>query len=229
MPNNGRLTQCPFYRDEKNLSISCEDTFRRFRWPAQKKRWLDTYCDDAWKDCPHAKKLAELYEGEDMSDTKKLAHELSAKDKELRKVSAMLGKSQKREKEKDEKIRRLQRERNALETLYLKARGQVKELEGKTARLLEEFNGLSEIYEVRFAYLMSKQEGGVLKESDVAKWIAENEFAFTAEEFAEDKETGKQTVETWKVTVRKKDEHKPGGPAAENEEAGGSENQSAES
>ena len=220
MPNNGRLTLCPFYRDEKNLSVSCEDTFRRFRWPAQKKRWLDTYCDADWKECPHAKKLMELYEGEDMSETKRLAHELSAKDKELRKISVMLGKSQKREQEKDEKIRRLQRERNALESLYIKAREQVKELEGKTARLLEEFNGLSEIYEVRFAYLMSKQEGGVLKESDVAKWIAENEFAFTAEEFAEDKETGKQTVETWKVTVRKKDEHKPGRPAGEIEETG---------
>ena len=155
-----------------------------------------------------------------MSETKRLAHELSAKDKELRKISVMLGKSQKREQEKDEKIRRLQRERNALESLYIKAREQVKELEGKTARLLEEFNGLSEIYEVRFAYLMSKQEGGVLKESDVAKWIAENEFAFTAEEFAEDKETGKQTVETWKVTVRKKDEHESGRPAGEIEETG---------
>ncbi|MDD6476424.1 MAG: hypothetical protein PUF69_01610 [Eubacteriales bacterium] len=38
-----------------------------------------------------------------MSDKKKLAHELSAKDKELRKVSAMLGKSQKREKTSYEK------------------------------------------------------------------------------------------------------------------------------
>ena len=60
----------------------------------------------------------------------------------------------------------------------------------------------------------------MLKESDVAKWIAENEFAFTAEEFAEDKETGKQTVETWKVTVRKKDEHESGRPAGEIEETG---------
>ena len=45
MPNNGRITLCPYYRDEKNLSISCEDVFRRFRWKKQKTNWMDTYCD----------------------------------------------------------------------------------------------------------------------------------------------------------------------------------------
>jgi predicted RNase H-like nuclease (RuvC/YqgF family) len=221
MPNNGRYTLCPFYRDEKNLSISCEDTFRRFRWKAQKKRWLDGYCDKDWKSCPYAQELEKLYEGEDMSETKKLAHELKAKDRELRKTAAMLGKSEKREQSKDEQIRQLRRERNALEKLYIKARQKQIETEKKLDRLRQEFSGLSEIYEVRFAYLMAEFAGGVLKESEVAKWIAENEFALTADEFAGDGE--RKTVETWKVTVRKI-EHEDRGPAGETEAAGRAKN-----
>ena len=140
MPNNGRITLCPYYRDEKNLSISCEDTFRRFRWPAQKKRHLDTYCDKNWQACPHAKRLTELYssmEGEDMnSKIKKLQHENEELKKELRKEVSMLGKSQKREQEKDELIRKLRHEKGVAEKLYFKERDRNRKHEGQEERFI---------------------------------------------------------------------------------------------
>ena len=106
MPNNGRVTLCPYYRDEKNLSISCEDTFHRFRWAAQKRRHMDTFCDKDWKSCPYAQEIGAMYEkGDYMDEVKRAAFELEATKKELRKTATMLGKAQKREKEKDEKIR----------------------------------------------------------------------------------------------------------------------------
>jgi len=86
MPNNGRIAVCPYYRDEKNLSISCEDTYRRFRWPVQKSRWMDAYCDKGWEGCPFAQALNRLYErmGEGSMDGRELEmeHRLKASERE---------------------------------------------------------------------------------------------------------------------------------------------------
>ena len=211
MPNNGRITLCPYYRDEKNLSISCEDTYRRFRWPAQKIRWLDTYCDKNWQECPYARELNAVYErtGGEMNEKDRIEHELRAKDKELRKVSAMMGKMEKREKEKDEKIRRLQRERGALEKLYIKARKQSAELEEKLEKVRKELEDLSLIYETRFAYLMDKA-GGRLDEGELREWLAKYEFAIQACEVAKNEVTGRNVVATWELVkkeISKEEEH----------------------
>lgn len=214
MPNNGRTTLCPYYRDEKNLSISCEDTYRRFRWPAQKKRWLDTYCDKAWKECPYAQELDKLYErmGGKMDEREKLGHDLKAKEKELRKVSAMMGKLEKREKEKDEKIRRLQKERNALESLYIKVRKELELSNRSRKRVAEENAGLSQWYVGIIAYLVSEFAGGSLSLRDAYAWLEEHEYKISEN----------TTKDIWEITARevKNDEHKSGGSAAEDAGAG---------
>ena len=214
MPNNGRITLCPYYRDEKNMSISCEDTYRRFRWPAQKKRWLDTYCDNEWGECPYAQELDKLYErmGGKMDEREKLEHDLKAKEKELRKVSAMMGKLEKREKEKDEKIRRLQKERNALESLYIKVRKELELSNRSRKRVAEENAGLSQWYVGTIAYLVSEFAGGSLSLRDAYAWLEEHEYKIS-------KNT---TKDVWEVTTRevKDNEHESGGPAAEDAKTG---------
>lgn len=212
MPNNGRITLCPYYRDEKNLSISCEDTFRRFRWPAQKKRHMDTFCDKDWKDCPYAQDLNRLYEqmGGKMSDVAKMAQELKAKDRELRKVSAMLGKASKREAEKDEKIRQIQRERNALESMYMRTRQQIAEYERAERKIQKEIMSLSALYEARFAFLMDKV-GGRLDEEELREWLKKYEFSIQPAEVQDDLEDGGTVVATWEVVKREiKEEEKDG-------------------
>lgn len=215
MPNNGRITLCPYYRDEKNLSISCEDTYRRFRWPAQKKRWLDTYCDKAWEECPYAQELDRLYEriGGKMDEREKLEHDLKAKEKELRKISAMMGKLEKREKEKDEKIRRLQRERNALESLYIKVRKELELSDNSRKRVAEENAGLSQWYAGVIAYLVSEFAGGNLSLKEAYAWLERYEYKISENTMEKD---------VWEVVARevKNDEHKAGGSAAEDAGAG---------
>ena len=226
MPNNGRITLCPYYRDEKNLSISCEDTFRRFRWPAQKRKWLDKYCDADWQECPHAKKLTELYssmEGEDMnSKIKRLEHENEELRKELRKHASMLGKAQKREEQKDELIRKLRHEKGVAEKLYFKERDRNREHEGQEERFLKEMGVLAREYETRFAYLMAAHKIPIMREREFRKWVAENEFRLDA------KFTDSGELYGYRVEWRKIDEHGAEGSAGENEKAGCGENRRTE-
>lgn len=227
MPNNGRITLCPYYRDEKNLSISCEDTFRRFRWPAQKKRHLDTYCDKNWQECPHAKRLTELYssmEGEDVnSKIKKLQHENEELKKELRKEVSMLGKSQKREQEKDELIRKLRHEKGVAEKLYFKERDRNRKHEGQEERFIREMGILTREYETRFAYLMAEGKIPIMREREFRKWINEHEFELKP------KFTDGGELYGYKIKWRKiEDEHGAEGSAGENAKTGGGENRRTE-
>ncbi len=228
MPNNGRITLCPYYRDEKNLSISCEDVFRRFRWPAQKKRWLDAYCDKDWRDCPHAKELSGLYEKleEDMSDTGKIVleqkHKIAALEKELRKTASMLGRAESREKKKDADIKQLRHEKNVLEQLYIKNKNLYNESRENEKKLTATFNELVGFYEKRFAYLIIRI-GGFLGEAGFKKW-AETHVPEIVPRFGEEKELLGYEARGKEID----DEHKSGRAAAEAEETGGNENESSE-
>lgn len=220
MPNNGRITICPYYRDEKNLSISCEDTFRRFRWPAQKKRHMDTYCDKDWKACPYAKKLSELYkslegETEMNSKLKRLEHENEELRRELRKGASLLGKTQKREQDKDNLIRTLRHEKDVAEKLYFKERDRNRGYEEKERRAVSEMSIISREYEARFAYLMAAHHIPMMREREFRKWINENEFKL------EPKFTDGGALFGYKVKWRKIDgEHGTERPAGENEKTG---------
>ena len=223
MSNNGRITLCPFYRDEKNLSISCEDIFRRFRWRAQKEKWLDKYCDADWQNCPYAQKLNELYdeiegESEMNSKLKKLEHENEELRKELRKGASLLGKSQKREQEKDDLVRKLRREKGVAEKLYLKERDKNREYETKEKRFTNEINFISKEYEARFAYLMAEYRIPIMREREFRKWAAENEYRLNA------KFTDGGELYGYKAEWRRIDEHGAERPAGENAGAGKAKN-----
>lgn len=202
MPNNGRITLCPYYRDEKNLSISCEDTYRRFRWPAQKSRWMDIYCDNGWEGCPFAQELDGLYErmGKGTADGKELEmeHKLKASEKEKKKLSSLLGKTEKREKEKDREIRRLRKRNRALEAFYCRNRDALDAIQGQKERMLAEMDAMAEIYEGRIAYLMANFSGGELDESAMKAWLAEFEYRIEPGRI-KDGLQGESVVEIWKV------------------------------
>ena len=226
MPNTGRITVCPYYRDEKNLSISCEDTFRRFRWPAQKNDWMDKYCDKDWKACEYAQELEKLYDkmgGDDLSDRiLELEHELREKDKELRKVSSMLGTSTKREGIKEEKIRELLTQNRALEKVLLREKAKNKELDLKLLKATKDIEALSDIYEGRIAYLMANFTDGYLNEVDLERWANSFEYVLIPEATEENAE-GKEVVVLWRVMTREIEDnaHQPRGSSSEVSQTGG--------
>lgn len=216
MPNNGRITLCPYYKNESGLTVSCEDVIRRFRWPAQKKKHMDTYCDDAWSECPYAAELTRLYEeGDDLVE-----HEVSALKKELKKTATMLGKANRRDEAKEATIKELRRKNKVLEDRLMEAKR--KETQGKKAeeKAFNQICELTQIYEARFAYLMSEFTGGVLNEADVESWAKGKEFAIVAKA-----RNDKGEVSLWEVKVR--DEHEPGRSESGNAKAGPGEDGSA--
>lgn len=227
MPNNGRITVCPYYRDEKNLSISCEDTYRRFRWKGQKEKWLDMYCDRDWKNCCFAQELNNLYESMEVGqmDSKylELEHKLKASEKEKRKLSSLLGKAEKREKEKDEEIRNLRKRNRILEAFYLKNKTAMEDMHEQKERMQSEISTLVEIYEGRLAYLMANFTGGILDEIAMRKWLEKFEYAIQPENVMEG------AVVAWRVHTRGiENERGAGELAAENESTGGAKIESAE-
>lgn len=147
-----------------------------------------------------------------MEEREKLEHELKAKNKEMRKISAMMGKLEKREKEKDEKIRRLQKERNALESLYLKVRKELELSDRTCKRVAEENAALSQWYAGIIAYLVSEFVGGSLSLRDAYAWLERYEYKISEN----------TTKDVWEVTTRevKDNEHESGGPAAEDAKTG---------
>lgn len=182
MPNNGRITLCPFYRDEKNLSISCEDTYRTFRWPAQKKAHMDRYCDENWKECPHAKNLNSLYsrmgDDEKMNTVEKLRHMEKELRREMKNLSTALGKSKKREAIKDEEIKKLRRQRDAAQSLYNKTRSELNECRRDEDKLMNELNGILLIFEARIAYMMQMCDG-YLDEVEARRWARSHDYEIT--------------------------------------------------
>lgn len=220
MPNNGRITLCPFYKSEQNLSISCEDVFHRFRWAKQKNRHMDIYCDKDWKACEYAKELLKVYEkGGDM-ETNTLQHQVDALKKELRKTATMLGKSEKREKEKDEQIRGLRASQRALEQIHMRDRKMLDESATKQKALQEELLSIAHYYEARFAYLIDSLENKFLDEIAFLKWAKENEFKIIPQERKEHE--GREITSGWRVEVRRivEDGNRDNGLAAKDESTG---------
>lgn len=93
----GRFALCPYYRSEKRLSISCEDTVRQFYSKTDKLKRLKDYCDSNWEKCQYAIALNDLYERMDEMDTQRdrdLAaweHLASARKKENEELRQRLG------------------------------------------------------------------------------------------------------------------------------------------
>ena len=192
MPNNGHITLCPYYRDEKNKSISCDDIFRSFRYPVQKKRWMKAYCDAAWEDCPHAKKLNEMYDrvlegGADM-ETEILKHNNAELTKELKSVKSMLGKSEKNNAKKDDSIAELRKEKDQLvkevakwKNLYEMAKTRCKEIDAKReeqdvklVKYNDQAQATNKLVQGLTAYIMHQLGKQKIYKSAVNKWLKNN-------------------------------------------------------
>ena len=194
-----RYTLCPYYVNDRRRSISCEDVFRRYDSYAEKYKWMDTYCDSDWQECPYAKALDKVYEQIEKGDMRALdRHRESAQHEEMRKLSSALGRAEKGLRTRDEKIKELRRRAKVLEDkskhYYSELRKLQSEHESLQHKYAGELSGMARIYEDRMAYLMDTYTDGSLAEADVEKWAKGKEFAITYE--------GKEGKRVWKVVKR---------------------------
>lgn len=211
MPNNARIPLCPFYKDEKNKSISCEDVYRSFPSVKKKYAWMDMYCDEwDWMKCPYAVDLNEAYERLEKGDNKALEkHEIEALKKELRSISTKLGKAEKRIERQQRKIDELRTVNQSLTNINIqldqrmkryykdaqKAKEQLHEYEQKIDAQVKK---IAEVYEQRLAYMIETHAPGHrLYEDEIKEWAENKAFAiiYDKDEYGD----------CWKV-VFKKDE-----------------------
>lgn len=193
MPNNGRITLCPYYKNERALTVSCEDCVRRFRYPAHKKQWMDTYCDKDWKSCPYAIDLEKTYqEGGDLVE-----HELSAVKKELKKTVNMFERRKRSDEAKAEEIKKLRRKCKLLEQRNIDLVNKDRRAREMEKKAFDQIQSITQMYEGRFAYMIAEWGGGTLNEADVEAWAKGKSFAIVADEKGSNGET-----RVWKVLVK---------------------------
>ena len=197
MPNNGRITECPFYVNERNDYITCEDAKRRFQDSQTKEEHMDTYCDDKWEECPHAAAMLETYkEGECSVVTNKI----KALESENRKVNIMLTKAENREAVKDREIKKLVMRNESLGKRYGKLKELHERLEQTQQLAMEQIQGAMDICEARVAYLLSERPDGRLDELKFREWHTKHEFCLLPEGEATDDEF---KITGWVLRARK--------------------------
>jgi len=77
MSNLGKIVVCPYYINEKDTTITCEDTMRVYSSKAVKESHSRQYCCESWRECPYTVDLEELYERiEEMSESQKQVEKL---------------------------------------------------------------------------------------------------------------------------------------------------------
>lgn len=223
MPNNGRITECPFYVNERNDYITCEDAKRRFQDSQTKEEHMDTYCDDKWEECPHAAAMLEAYkEGECSVVTNKI----KALESENRKVNIMLTKAENREAVKDREIKKLVMRNESLGKRYGKLKELHERLEQTQQLAMEQIQGAMDICEARVAYLLSERPDGRLDELKFREWHTKHEFCLLPEGEATDDEF---KITGWVLRARKAGEGDgTEGLTGESTEAGRSQTEGAE-
>lgn len=223
MPNNGRITECPFYVNERNNYITCEDAKRRFQDSQTKEEHMDTYCDDKWEECPHAAAMLEAYkEGECSVVTNKI----KALESENRKVNIMLTKAENREAVKDREIKKLVMRSDSLGKRYGKLKELHERLEQTQQLAMEQIQSAMDICEARVAYLLSEMPDGKLDEVKFREWHTKHEFCLLPEGEATDDEF---KITGWVLRARKAGESDgTEGLTGESAEAGRSQTEGAE-
>lgn len=206
MPNNGHYTLCPYYRDEKNKSISCEDIFRRFDSKRKKYKWMDQFCDDSWSDCPYAIALTEMWErilnGADM-DKEQLEHKNKELTTELKKQSSRLGRLDKQIEKKDAEIKKLKDRAERLIAMVRDAQDEARDARNNTVLVAKQVGNLSTMYEGYISFLMTENNVDELSVDAVEKWAENKEFKLTATKRDED---GKPAVFVAEVREVKEDD-----------------------
>lgn len=223
MPNNGRITECPFYVNERNGYVTCEDAKRRFEDSRAKESHMDTYCDDKWEECPYAAAMLEAYkEGESSVVTNKI----KALESENRKVNIMLTKAENREAVKDREIKKLVMRNDSLGKRYSKLKDLHERLEQTQQLAMEQIQSAMDICEARVAYLLSEMPDGKLDEIEFRRWHKEHEYCIIPEGEATDDEF---KITGWVLRARKAGESNgTEGLTGESTEAGRSQTEGAE-
>lgn len=184
MPNYTRIPLCPFFRDEKKKSISCEDVFRSFSTADRKIMWMEIYCDEwDWVKCPYAVDLNEMYEriskGADM-ETEQMKQKIEAMKKELRHKATLLGRADKRLEAKDEEIKELRRKNKDLDEKrreeFKKRRKAEIELDKKAEKASEQLQEVITLYKNAFCYLLSKCPDMKIPEAEIKEWAEGKHF-----------------------------------------------------
>ena len=203
-----RYTLCPYYIDENNKAISCEDVCRTYDSMKQKWAWMDMYCDSwDWMKCPYAMDRAEAYHNYEKGDIKALDEQKEKAMKvEIKSLTSKLGRVNKKyerlEKkltEKEELVKSYQRKN---EELYKKWRDIDNTLKAYEKNIASQIQQLADAYESRLAYMMDMFSDGTLNESDVKDWLKDKQFAIVATDYGyevrfseEENEDGVEKIE----------------------------------
>ena len=197
MPNNGRITECPFYVNERNDYITCEDAKRRFQDSQTKEEHMDTYCDDKWEECPHAAAMLEAY---NKGECSVVTNKIKALESENRKVNIMLTKAENREAVKDREIKKLVMRNESFGKRYGKLKELHERLEQTQQLAMEQIQSAMDICEARVAYLLSEMPDGKLDEVKFREWHTKHEFCLLPEGEATDDEF---KITGWVLRARK--------------------------
>ena len=192
MPNANHHVHvlCPYFRTDKKLSISCEDTFRTYGSEESKLAWMGMYCDSwEWEKCPYAVDMTEAYYRQEKGDTEALKKQKTeALEKELKSMAKRLGRAEKR----------AERLAKVNELMHQKMEKAVKQLEEYKQTEARRYFDLSQIYEARIAYLIDTYCNGRLAEADVRAWAEGKEYALTFDRESEER--------IWVVMTREESE-----------------------
>lgn len=191
-----RYTICPYYIDENNKTISCEDVCRSYDSMDEKWAWMDMYCDSwDWMKCPYAIDRSEAYRRAEEGDEMAIEHqEVKAQKKEIESLLRKLGRANK-------KIERMQKKIDELRTvnqsfvnvnqsltdknsdLYKKWREMSDTMEAYERNVAGQVQVLIDSYESRLAYMMDMFSDGTLNESDVQDWVKDKEWAIVSNDY----------------------------------------------
>ena len=181
MPNDKHLPLCPYYKRHMSRSITCEDVCRTFSDSDKKELWLRTYCDTpAWEKCEYAQSLTKAYERLFKGDDKAIMeNEYESLKREIKKLSTLLGKSEKRVERQQKKIDELRAINQSFvkknEDLYKKWRDVNETMEAYEESVAGQVQVIIDSYEVRLAYLVDKY--GPFSDIDVDEWRKDKAFA----------------------------------------------------
>lgn len=187
MANSTHTVICPYFKNEHNLSLTCEDVCRGFCSINQKNSWMYMYCDTwDWMKCPYAADLTEAYDRQEKGDDTALEkNKIKSLEKENRGLQTNLGRATK-------KIERLHQVNEMLHKKWMKTN---EELENYKKNESVRYFKMAKLYEDRLAFLIDTYcQDSRLPESDVKAWAKGKEYALTFDE--------KATEPIWIVKTR---------------------------
>lgn len=176
MANTGYTVECPFYVSEKAKTITCEDTIRLYSSAEKKREFMEKHCihGNDWESCPYAKSMRTAYDTCD--SLRVMEHKANVRYKEVLKLISNVGKLQKRCNSLNEENNALKSKVVASERVLKMLSDELRNQREKEDKLAKEMMGIANIYEVRFAYLLSHSFVQELREDVLNAWSESYEY-----------------------------------------------------